>query len=182
MSFGVLVGLGMLFGIGFGYFVQRSGLCFAHGLGEIYLGKGKRILRFFLVIFIITSIGFVASSYFSPNLGLKPIGQLRGFGFYNLLSGMLFGAGIALTGGCILGTLRQIGEGNLTFVIVLLCFIPGMWLVVHVLNPALEGGYNVQKVLLPGLLGVSAPYVTAVLATAAVVGLVVVRRRPRRQK
>ena len=34
MSFEILVALGFAFGIGFGYFVQRSGLCFAVGLAE----------------------------------------------------------------------------------------------------------------------------------------------------
>ena len=125
----------------------------------------------------ITSVGFLISGYFSGSLGLKPVGQLRGFGFYNLLSGMLFGAGIALCGGCILGTLRQIGEGNLTFVIVFAFFIPGMALVVYGLNPLLESGYNVQKPLLSELMGVPAGYVTAILATGAVVGLVALRRR-----
>ncbi len=180
MSFQLLVTLGILFGIGFGFFVQRAGLCFAHGLGEIFIGRGKRIIRLFLVIFVITSIGFLLSGYFFPSLGLKPIGQVRGFGFYNLLSGMLFGGGIALCGGCILGTLRQIGEGNLTFLIVMVCFIPGMALVVFGLNPLLEGGYNVQKLLLPGMLGVAAPYVTATLAAGAVIWFLAIRSRKRR--
>ncbi|MCP4591640.1 MAG: YeeE/YedE family protein [bacterium] len=180
MPFYLLVTFGILFGIGFGYFVQRAGLCFAHGLGEIYIGRGKRIIRLFLVVFAITSVGFLLSGYVSPSLGLKPIGQLRGYGFYNLLSGMLFGAGIALSGGCILGTLRQLGEGNLTFLIVLVCFIPGLALVVYGLNPLLEGGYSVQKLLLPDVLGVAAPYVTAILAAAAVIWFLAIRR-PRRR-
>ncbi len=177
MPFYLLVALGVLFGIGFGFFVQRAGLCFSQGLGELFVGRGKRIIRMFLLVFAITSVGFLISGYFSGSLGLKPVGQLRGFGFYNLLSGMLFGAGIALCGGCILGTLRQIGEGNLTFVIVFAFFIPGMALVVYGLNPLLESGYNVQKPLLSELMGVPAGYVTAILATGAVVGLVALRRR-----
>ena len=177
MSFGLLICVGLLFGVGFGFCVQRAGLCFAHGLGEIYMGRGKRIIRLFLVIFIITSIGFLLSSYITPGTGLKPIGQLRGFGFFNLLSGILFGAGIALNGGCILGTLRQIGEGNMTFVIVLLAFIPGLYFVVHAVNPLFERGYNVQKVLLPGLLNVPAPIVTTALVAAALIGILALRRR-----
>lgn len=157
--------LGFLFGIGFGYFVQRAGLCFAHGLGEIFIGMGKRISKLFIAIFVITAIGFMASKYVDPSLGLKPIGQIRGAGFYNVVSGMCFGAGILLTGGCILGTLRQIGEGNMLFVIVLLSFIPGMALVVYVLNPMLSAGYNVQNLLLPNLLGVP----TAAVTIAAVI-------------
>ena len=180
MSFPLLVTLGVLFGIGFGYFVQRAGLCFAHGLGEIYIGRGKRIIRMFLVIFIITSAGFLLSGYVSDSMGLKPIGQLRGFGFYNVLSGMIFGAGIALCGGCILGTLRQLGEGNLTYLVVLVSFIPGLALVVYGLNPLLEHGYNVQKLLLPGLFGVAAPYVTATLIAGAVIWFLAIRNRSRR--
>ena len=177
MNFITLCLIGFLFGIGFGYFVQRAGLCFAHGLGEIFMGKGKRICRLFSVIFIITAIGFLVSGYISPRLGLKPIGQIRGSGFYNLLSGVFFGAGILLNGGCILGTMRQIGEGNMTFLVVFVSFIPGMALVVYVIDPLLSSGYDIHKLLLPGLLGVPAPWVTGVLVLAAVLWLATVLRR-----
>ncbi|HNQ23110.1 MAG TPA: YeeE/YedE thiosulfate transporter family protein [Phycisphaerae bacterium] len=182
MSFPLLATLGVLFGIGFGYFVQRAGLCFAHGLGEIYLGRGKRITRMFLVVFTITSVGFLLSGYVSDALGLKAVGQLRGFGFYNVLSGILFGAGIALCGGCILGTLRQLGEGNLMYLVVLVALIPGMALVVYGLDPLLEKGYHVEKLLLPGLLGVAAPYVTATLAAGAVIWFLAIRKRTPRTR
>lgn len=177
MAFGVLVLIGFLFGIGFGYFVQRAGLCFAHGLGEIFMGKGKRIIRLWIVIFVITSVGFLLSSLVSPDLGLKTIGHIRGYGFYNLLSGMLFGAGILLNGGCILGTLRQIGEGNMTMAVVFVSFIPGMALVVYGLNPLLESGYNVQKVLLSEMLGIPAPYITGAMIIGAIVWFLAIRRR-----
>ena len=36
MTAGMLAA-GFVFGLGFGYFVQRAGLCFAHGLGELFL-------------------------------------------------------------------------------------------------------------------------------------------------
>lgn len=177
MALNWLILVGVLFGVGFGYCVQRAGLCFAHGLGEIYLGKGRRIMRLFIVIFVITSAGFLLSGYLVPGTGLKPIGQLRGYGFFNLLSGLLFGAGIALNGGCILGTLRQIGEGNLTFLVVLLAFIPGLYIVVYGLDPILSKNYNTQTTLLPALLGASAPLVTAVLAIAAGCWYLAIRRK-----
>ncbi len=182
MSFETRLAVGFLFGIGFGFFVQRGGLCFAHGIAELYMGMGRRILKLFLVIFVITSLGFLASGHVSADLGLKPIGQIRGSGFYNLLSGMIFGAGIALNGGCILGTLRQIGEGHLIYMITLLSFIPGMALVVYGINPLLESGYEIQGRLLPQLLGVPAPYVTGVLASAAVIGFACVGRRRSRRR
>lgn len=171
MNFTLLCAIGFLFGIGFGYFVQRAGLCFAHGLGEIYMGKGKRILKLFLVIFIITSLGFLISGYLNPKLGLKTIGQIRGFGFFNILSGALFGAGILLNGGCILGTLRQIGEGNMTFLIVMLSFIPGMALVVYVINPYLIESYQVQNLLLSQVLNIPAYFITGFLLLLSLAGL-----------
>jgi hypothetical protein len=53
-------------------------------------------------------------------------------------------------------------------------------LVVYGLDPLLERSYEVQKTLLPGVLGVAAPYVTATLAAAAVIGLLVIRSPKRR--
>ena len=95
--------------------------------------------------------------------------------------GCFFGAGILLNGGCILGTLRQIGEGNMLFLVVLLSFIPGMALIVYGLNPILEDGYNIKNVLLPELLGSSNAYVAISLAIAAVIGLVFVSRKRQKQ-
>ena len=145
----------LIFGIGFGFFVQRGGLCFAHGLGEIYMNKPKRILRLFLVIFVISTIGFTLSGFIKPELGLKSIGELRGHGFFNLIAGFFFGIGIGINGGCILGSLRSIGEGNLLFLIVLISFIPGMALVVYGINPWLQSIYEAKKItlfdLLPGV-------------------------------
>jgi uncharacterized membrane protein YedE/YeeE len=131
----------------------------------------------FVVIFSITAAGFLLSGYLSPDLGLKPVGQIRGAGFYNLLSGMFFGGGIFLSGGCILGTLRRIGEGDLTFVIVFAALIPGMALVVYGLDPLLEANYRVESILLTDLLGIAAPWVTGVLILGALLWLRALRRR-----
>ena len=171
MSFPLLCFVGILFGAVLGFFVQRSGLCFSAGLGEIFVGRGKRIVTFFLVIFIITSLGFMASRFVNPKLGLKTIGQIRGYGFFNVLSGMIFGAGIYLSGGCILGTLRQIGEGNMLFIVTLLSFIPGMALIVYGIDPVLAKGYHIQKVLLTNVVGVEDYIAVYVLVLFALLGL-----------
>ncbi|MBU1045401.1 MAG: YeeE/YedE family protein [Candidatus Omnitrophica bacterium] len=162
--------IGLLFGIGFGFFVQRAGLCFSQGFASLIMGKGKRILTIWFIILIVTSIGFLL-------LGLKPIGQIRGAGFFNILSGIIFGAGIALSGGCVLGTLRQLGEGNLFYLIVWISFIPGMWLVVKVLDPMLLKNYNVQNILIPQLLSIPAGYVTGTICVIALFGLLIVNKK-----
>lgn len=172
MNFPLLTVFGFIFGIGFGYFVQRAGFCIAHGLGEIYMGKPQRILRFLMAVFIVTGIGFLLSGYLDSSLGLKPVGEIRGYGFFNILSGIFFGAGILLNGGCILGTLRQIGEGNMTFLLVFISLIPGMALIVYVVDPILKGNYHVEKILLPQLLSMSPLAVTGILAVAALIWLI----------
>jgi len=188
MSFELTIAVVFAFGIGFGYFVQRAGLCFSHGLGEIFIGKGKRIARLFIVIFVITSIGFLAYGIYHHGfdnslLGLKTIGHIRGQGFLNLLSGICFGAGIFLNGGCILGTLRQIGEGNMLFLIVLASFIPGMALIKKVFDPYMTGNeFFIQKgYRIPELLGVAAPYVTGVLVLACVGWFAAIRKGKRKK-
>ncbi len=172
MSFPLLAVIGFVFGIGFGYFVQRAGFCIAHGLGEIYMGKPQRILRFLMIIFIITGLGFVLTSYLNPSLGLKAVGEIRGFGFFNILSGIFFGAGILLNGGCILGTLRQIGEGNMIFLLVFISLIPGMALVVYVIDPILKGNYQVEKILLPQLFSMNPLLMMGIMAVGALIWMI----------
>lgn len=142
----------LLFGIGFGICVQRAGLCFSHGLSEVYMGSSERISRMFFIIFLITSIGFMLSEYIYPDLGFVPVGQIRGYGFYNLLAGLIFGIGIILNGGCILGSLRQFGEGNLHFLLSIICFIPGMFLTVYIINPFLMKYYNIINFIIPEIM------------------------------
>lgn len=173
--------ISFLFGIGFGFFVQRAGLCFAHGLGEIFIGKPKRILRMFLVIFIITMLGFYLSSFINPDLGFRPIGQIRGYGFWNIISGILFGAGIMMNGGCILGTLRQFGEGNLLFLVVFLSFIPGMAIVEFFLKPLLKLNEGQTNFVLPSLLGQNTLAIVAVFAVLSFLGLWLVFRDGRKR-
>jgi uncharacterized membrane protein YedE/YeeE len=90
---------------------------------------------------------------------------------------MIFGAGIFLCGGCILGTLRQLGEGNLVFLVVLVSFIPGMALTVYVLDPALEDYYHVQKVLIPQLTGLPPSIIALGLSAAAVAWFFTLNRK-----
>lgn len=180
---------GLLFGIAFGFCVQRAGFCVAAGLGEFFAGKGKRILKLLLIVIIITSTGFLASSYINPSLGLKTIGQIRGLGFFNIVSGLLFGAGIILSGGCILGTLRQIGEGNLVFLITLISFIPGMAIVVYGIDPLIEKSYFItdqngtvlKNMLLPDLLGVPAIWIVLVMNILLLIWFVSLFRKTARK-
>lgn len=171
MSSGIILFFGFCFGIGFGFFAQRSGLCFAHGLGEIFIGKGKRFFKLFLTIFIITIIGFQLLIYLDPTLWQEAWQKtgvtVRGFGFYNILAGLLFGAGMFINGGCVIGTLRQIGEGSVVHIITILGMLPGLAFVAYILKPFLKPLYNAKKIFIQDVTGVSALYVTTVMVLIA---------------
>ncbi len=130
--------LGFLFGVVFGFIVQRMSFCVSTDLAQAFAGNPRRILTWLTIIFIITGAGFVY-------LGPKAVGQLRGYGIYNIISGIFFGVGIVLSGGCVLGTLRRMGEGFLHSWVVFVSWLPGMALVVYVLNPILQGTYHIPE-------------------------------------
>ncbi len=148
---------GFFFGVVFGIIVQRMSFCISTDLAQAFVGNYRRMLLWFAIIFIITGAGF-------QYLGPKAVGQLRGYGVYNILSGIFFGLGIILSGGCVIGTLRRMGEGFLHSWIVFFSWIPGMALVVYVLNPILQSTYHIQKPLLSDVLGVNHWYVYGALA------------------
>jgi hypothetical protein len=177
MPFNILLIIGFLFGMGFGYCIQRAGFCIAIGLWEAFAGRSKKIIKMFLVIFIITSIGFLVSGFLNPSLGQKPVGIVRGWGVFNLLSGILFGVGISLNGGCILGTLRRIGEGDMTFLVILLSFIPGMALVIKVINPLIDASYVPQKLILTDIIKTSELYITLILVAVATFAFILANRQ-----
>ena len=52
-----------------------------------------------------------------------------------------------------------------------------MALQVYVINPILAGNYNVQKILVPDLLGVPAIWVTLAVCLISVVGILVINKK-----
>lgn len=141
------IAMGFLFGIVFGIIVQRMSFCISTDLAQAFVGNYRRILTWFAVIFIITAFGFQL-------LGPKAVGQLRGFGFYNLVAGIIFGIGIIMAGGCVIGTLRRMGEGFIHAWIVFVSWLAGMAFVVYIVNPVLQETYHITKPLIPELLGI----------------------------
>ncbi len=151
--------LAFVFGIVFGVIAQRMSFCLSTDLAQAFAGNYRRILTWFAIIFIITGLGF-------QFLGLKAVGQLRGYGVYNILSGIFFGLGIMISGGCVIGTLRRIGEGFLHAIVVFLAWLPGAALTIYFLNEVLKPTYHIptKTPLLGDLLGVDNMIVYGVLA------------------
>ena len=122
-------GLGV--GLALGALMSRETICFNAGLRRAAFERRWRILRIFAIavaaqlLLLPLLIGFDATLFSSPDelpaIGLFPISQVLG--------GLLFGAGMALAGGCITGILWKSGAGSIATAIAIGGFVAGELLI-----------------------------------------------------
>lgn len=106
-----------LFGLGFGFVLQRSRFCFASAFRDIFLLRHGRNMKGVLVGLVVATLGFaVLMSRQVPNstMGILPMeANVLPLGWHTALGGLLFGAGMVLAGGCVSGSIYRMGEGYL---------------------------------------------------------------------
>lgn len=138
----VLLGAGLLFiyrrgafypyvfGLFFGYIMQRSRFCFAAAFRDIFLIRNTMLTRALLVALFLTTLGFSAL-HFSSHLDLAVAGRIYPVGLHTVLGGVLFGFGMTVAGACVSGSLVRMGEGNVmqyvTFLGLLCGSLLGAW-------------------------------------------------------
>lgn len=116
-----------LFGLSFGFVLQRSRFCFASGFRDLYLLQDGRVIKGIIVGMAVATIGFTLIAYkVSPDMAKLP-GSVTPLSLATLLGGILFGLGMALAGGCASGTLYRIGEGYVTSWVALGGMLLGMF-------------------------------------------------------
>ncbi len=170
-------------GLAVGYLMSRETICFNAGIRRAAFERRSRILLIFAVavavqllllpLLIAFDVKLFSSPGSLPAIGLFPVAQVIG--------GLVFGAGMALAGGCITGILWKSGAGSLATAIAILGFAVGELLV---RGGPLEGvATDLDDVLGPpseqtlyGLLGVG--YVPIALILGAL-GLALLARRSR---
>ncbi len=171
--------LGLVVGLAFGYVVQRGRFCMSSAFRDILLMRDFSILRAYVLAVLVQMVGVRALA----DLGIL---QVRVVPFYWLaasVGGFVFGAAIALAGGCAAGTWYRVGEGMVGSLVALIGYALG---VLATAGGALSGlrQFLQQWVLtgggenltLPTLLGITPWRPAAVLVAAGVVWL----RRPAR--
>lgn len=127
-----------LFGITFGFILQRSRLCFASGFRDLFLLRDGGNLRGILVGLAVASLGFAlieARAVPTPGNGALPDGaHLMPVSLQFAAGGLFFGVGMVLAGGCVSGTLYRIGEGYVGSWVAMLGIIGGLALSTHQWN------------------------------------------------
>ncbi len=107
----IMVAGGLLTGLIAGFIMHRSDYCFAGMFSNLFLFRSTIMLKTLLLIIgvsmllfqIIHLSGFVTIPF--PFFGYPSL--------TNIIGGFLFGLGMVLSGGCVVGTLYKMGAGSL---------------------------------------------------------------------
>ncbi len=108
-------------GLVFGYVIQRGGFCLTRALSNAVLMRDGTILRAYLLALLVAMIGVqVIETLGLVDIPLRPLRWLS-----NIVGGLLFGAGMILSGGCSGSTWYRVGEGAIGACVVLVGFAIG---------------------------------------------------------
>lgn len=107
-----LLSTAVFFGLMMGFALQRSRICMAAALRDIFLFKSFYVARAVALIILLSSLGFTAYQYMLFSRTGSIPGIIKPAGIYTIAGGLLFGIGMVLSGNCILITLVRVGEGH----------------------------------------------------------------------
>lgn len=116
-----------IFGLGFGFILQKSRFCFTASLRDPWITGSTSITKAVLIAFAITTVGFTAIKYgaFINGLPIPGMSYVVPISFATVAGGIMFGTGMVIAGGCASGTLMRVGEGFMMQMLALVFFIIG---------------------------------------------------------
>ncbi len=127
-----------LFGLAFGFVLQRSRFCFASAFRDLFLLGDARVMKGIIAGLAVATAGFtVLMARLLPEVGfgsLPPGATVLPLGIHTLLGGILFGIGMVLAGGCTSGSLYRAGEGYVGSMVALLGIMLGLEISSHTWN------------------------------------------------
>lgn len=133
-----LVAVFWLFGLAFGFVLQRSRFCFVSAFRDLFLLGDARVMRGIIAGLAVATAGFtmlMARLVPEPGFGSFPPGAtVLPLGFQTLFGGVLFGIGMVLAGGCTSGSLYRAGEGYVGSMVALLGIMLGLEVSSHTWN------------------------------------------------
>ena len=161
---------GVLFGLAFGFLLQKGGVGKFHILVGQLLLQDWTVAKIMLTAIVVGMIGVFALHHFAKvNLHIKPtrIGS-------NIIGGLLFGAGFALIGYCPGTAAAALGQGSWDALFGMAGLVAGSWIFAEFsasLKMTLEKWGDLGKVLLPDLLHVPRGVFVVIFAVLLTVGL-----------
>ncbi|MDH4162971.1 MAG: YeeE/YedE family protein [Nitrospirota bacterium] len=101
----------LLLGLAAGFIMHRSDFCIAGIFRDLFLFRRTVMMRSFVLLVVATMALFEAARLFGL-LSAYPFPLLYAPSAANLIGGLLFGIGMVLAGGCVVGTLYKVGAGS----------------------------------------------------------------------
>ena len=98
-------------GLAAGFLLHRSEFCVTGMFRDFFLFRDVRMLRV-LVFMIVVSMALVHGARAVGWISNYPFPLLGAMSLTNILGGALFGIGMVLAGGCVVGTLYKMGSGS----------------------------------------------------------------------
>lgn len=166
---------GMMFGLAFGFLLQKGGVGKFHVLIGQLLLQDFTVAKVMLTAIVVGMIGVFTLHHFAKvNLHIKPtrIGA-------NIIGGLLFGAGFALMGYCPGTAAVALGQGSWDALFGMAGLIAGSWIFAEVsgwTKRTIDNWGDLGKVLLPDLLHMPRGVFVVGFATALTVLLVLLER------
>lgn len=159
------IAVALLFGLAFGYILQRSRFCFTAAFRDPWISGSTSLSRAVLVAILIASIGFIVIMYkgFLATGEVPGIGMIKPIGIPLILGGIIFGTGMVIAGGCASGTLMRVGEGFMMQIIALFFFVMGSLWGVHDMPFWNKFNEGAPKIFLPDVFGWAGGFVVQVL-------------------
>lgn len=121
------------FGFAYGMMLQYGRFCFASASRDLFAAGVPRMAVGILVALFFFSL--IQATLASTNMSTF---HPAPFGIHTLISGVIFGVGMVLAGGCASGSLYKIGEGNGTSILSILGISFGQAIFVDVGGPFLK--------------------------------------------
>ncbi len=111
-SLGWIMAAGLGIGLFAGVVMHRGDFCLAAAFRDIFLFRNSFMLRTLLLLVVASGLLFEAARRLGL-LAFYPFPFLGAPSLSNVAGGALFGLGMVLAGGCVVGTLYRMGAGSL---------------------------------------------------------------------
>lgn len=160
-------------GLATGAILYRSDFCLAGMFRDLFLFKRADMLRMLLLL-VVAGMALFETARLLGLLPLYPFPLLYAPTAANLIGGFLFGLGMVLAGGCVVGTLYKMGAGSIPSALTFAGLIVGsaLYAEIHPQWKAFIAGTTFLKgrITLPQILRIepTLPILAAVLAGGAV--------------
>lgn len=107
----MLTAIGLTLGLIAGFVMHRADFCIAGMFRDLFLFRSVAKLRV-MVLYVVVAMALFEGARLLGLLPLYPFPLLGPASIAGILGGVLFGVGMVLAGGCVVGTLYRLGAGS----------------------------------------------------------------------